>query len=165
MNDGSNNLREEIILGIDPGLARTGYGLVKKKDTKYAVVDYGFIATEPNEKYPHRLDFIYQQIGNLIKKYQPQILAVEELFFNKNIKSAMAVSQAKGVVLLAGRHHNLVIKEYTPLEIKMAVTGYGKADKMQVQKMVQVLLNLKDLPQPDHAADALAAALCCIHQL
>lgn len=149
-----------LILGIDPGLAIVGYSLVEKKGNKYNVYDYGVIRTAANKKDSERLHEIYKKLTKLIKLYNPDEMAVEELFFNKNVKTAIKVGQARGVILLTGAESKLKIAEYTPLQIKQAVVGYGRAKKMQVQQMVKALLNLNKIPKPDDAADALAVAIC-----
>lgn len=150
-----------IILGIDPGTASTGYGLIKKVGKDLRCLDYGCIET--NQKYPHplRLKDLEKKLKKILKKHSPDRAAVEDLFFFKNLKTAMKVSQARGVILLTLAKENIPIFEYTPLQVKMLVSGFGKADKQQVQRMVQVLLNLKAIPKPDDAADALAVAICC----
>lgn len=148
------------ILGIDPGLAIVGYGVIDMLGNKFKIVDYGCIITDKDTDFPERLKYIYDSMNYLIEKYSPDELAIEELFFNKNVKTAIAVGQARGVQVLAGINNNLDIYEYTPLQIKQAVAGYGRADKKQIQEMVKVLLNLKEIPKPDDAADALAVSLC-----
>lgn len=160
-----------IILGIDPGLAATGYGVIENRKTQivnrkaekgsWLVVEYGCIRTEAKEPKAERLSKIHREIKKLIKKFRPDVVAIEELFFGANAKTAMMVGEARGVVLLACGEAKIDIKEYTPLEIKIALTNYGRAEKIQVQKMVQRFLNLPELPKPDHAADALACAYCC----
>ncbi len=152
-----------LILGIDPGLATVGYSIVDKQGNKFEVLDYGTITTTPDMETVDRLNKIYQEVKELVESYQPDAMAVEELFFNKNVKTAIAVGQARGVILLAGAKANLRVGEYTPLQIKQAVVGYGRAQKKQVQQMVQALLNLAELPRPDDAADALAVAICHGH--
>ena len=149
-----------IILGIDPGIATVGYSIVECKGNNFKALDYGVIRTEAGEDFPDRIKTIYDRMLEIIEKYQPEDLAIEELFFNKNVKTAIMVGQARGVEILAGINSGLGIYEYTPLQIKQAVTGYGRADKRQVQEMVRMLLNLKEIPKPDDAADALAIALC-----
>lgn len=149
-----------IILGIDPGLAMVGYSVIECKGNKNEVLNYGCILTDANVLFPQRLKIIYNELLAIIDKYNPTDMAVEELFFNKNVKSAIAVGQARGVEVLAGVNKGLDIYEYTPLQIKQSVTGYGRADKKQVQDMVKRLLNLKELPTPYDAADALAIAIC-----
>jgi len=152
-----------IILGIDPGLANIGYGVIDKDGDSLKVVDYGCIITKSNQEYMKRLEKIYDEVYRLIKDYQPAVMAIEELFFCKNIKTALNVGQARGVIILAGSQGNIKIKEYTPLQIKQAIVGFGHAKKDQVQEMVKLLLHLKDKPYPDDAADALAVAICHAH--
>lgn len=149
-----------IILGIDPGLAKTGCGVIEKKGNIVQPVGYGAITTRTNQSLPDRLKTIYDEIGELCKEYRPDYAAIEKIFFAANVKTAVSVAQARGVAILATAECGLSIAEYTPLEIKQAVAGYGKAGKRQVQEMVRVLLKLDEIPRPDHAADALAAALC-----
>lgn len=149
-----------IILGIDPGLATTGYGVIKK-GKKDKCLGYGVILTEPCLVLAERLKRINNELNKLIKGYQPEVLAVENIYFFKNLKTAMPVSQAKGVVLLTAAKKKLPVYEFTPLEVKMAITGYGRAEKKQMQKMVRELLGLEEIPRPDDAADALAIAICC----
>lgn len=149
-----------IILGIDPGTATTGYGLIEEKSGKVSLVDYGVILTKPESSTEQRLEIIYDQLSDLIEEYNPDEIAVEELFFSTNVKTAMSVSQARGVILLATQKLGIPLSEYTPNQVKNGICGYGGADKKQVQKMVQMLLNLKDIPKPDDAADALAIAIC-----
>ena len=149
-----------IILGIDPGIADTGYGLIKKQDNKLLCLAYGSIKTKAKIEMATRLTTINLELNKIIKNYQPDLIAIEQLFFCKNVKTALLVGQARGVILLTARQNNLIITEFTPLQIKQAVSGYGQADKEQVQKMVRLLLGLKNLPKPDDAADALAAAIC-----
>lgn len=152
-----------IIMGIDPGTAITGYGIIEKGNDNLAVIDYGCIRTEPKFSTAERLKQIDQKLTNLIKKHQPHKVAIEDIFFFKNAKTAVKVSQARGVILSRASQMKILIDEYTPLQIKQAVTSYGRAEKTQVQKMVKLLLNLKEIPKPDDAADALAAAICCAH--
>lgn len=160
-----------IILGIDPGSVNTGYGIVKKQKVKskrqkgLKLIDYGCIKTSQHFSTAERLKETHQQLVKIIKKYQPNTIAVEDIFFFKNLKTAMKVSQAKGVALLAASQRKIRVAEYTPLQIKLAITSYGRADKNQVQQMVKRLLNLKEIPKPDDAADALAVAICCAHSL
>lgn len=148
------------ILGIDPGLAIVGYGVIEASGNNFKPIDYGCILTDKDMGFPYRLKYIYESMNQLIEKYNPDEVAIEELFFNKNVKTAIAVGQARGVEILSVVNNGLDIYEYTPLQIKQAVTGYGRADKNQVQEMVKMLLNLRDIPKPDDAADALAIALC-----
>jgi len=152
-----------IILGIDPGTATTGYGLVEIKAHRLSYVGHGTIQTAARYIFPDRLLMIYGQINQLIKKYDPTLLAVEQLFFAKNVKTALTVAQARGVVLLAGAGAGLIIEEYTPLQVKQTLTGYGRAQKDQIQKMVKAMLGLKEIPRPDDAADALAIAITAVH--
>lgn len=151
------------ILGVDPGLATIGYAVVDKETNHFEVLEYGVIKTSADKKDTERLKIIHYNIEELIKEFRPQEMAVEELFFNKNVKTAIAVGQARGVILLAGSQAGLKVAEYTPLQIKQAVVGYGRADKNQVQQMVKSLLNLAELPRPDDAADALAVSICHGH--
>ncbi|MCK5812378.1 MAG: crossover junction endodeoxyribonuclease RuvC [Clostridiales bacterium] len=152
-----------IILGIDPGYAITGYGIVEYKGNKFSIIDYGAVTTPANMVFSKRLLIIYNQINELIKKYDINFMAVEELFFNTNTKTAIKVGHGRGVILLSGSYNNLSVYEYTPLQVKQAVCGYGRAAKSQVQQMVKVLLNLKTIPKPDDVADALAVAICHAH--
>ncbi len=149
-----------IILGIDPGIATVGYSVIECIGNKYNPLDYGVITTPPDMIFPERLAKINREIVKLIREYKPEDLAIEELFFNKNVKTAIMVAQARGVEVLSCVNEGLNIYEYTPLQIKQAVTGYGRADKNQIQQMVKILLNLKEIPKPDDAADAVAVALC-----
>jgi len=155
-----SNKNISIILGIDPGIADTGYGVIKKDGNKLICLDYGTIKTGAREEMPDRLSQINQALEILIKKYDPQIIAVEQLFFCKNVKTALMVGQARGVILLTAKQSKKVVVEFTPLQVKQAVSAYGKASKMQVQKMVKLILELKEIPKPDDAADALAIAIC-----
>jgi crossover junction endodeoxyribonuclease RuvC len=152
-----------IVLGIDPGTAATGYGLVEKSGTSLKLVDYGCLETLPSQELPVRLLEIHRAVTELILTHRPVHLGVERLFFNKNVQTAFAVGQARGVVLLAAAEHGLPVFEYGPHEVKLAVTGYGRADKSQVQRMVQMVLGMSKLPKPDDAADALAVAICLAH--
>lgn len=149
-----------IILGIDPGLALVGYGLIEFSNFKYKMLEYGCITTTPETSTQDRLKIIYNEINNIILEYNPSEMAIEELFFNKNIKTAIAVGQARGVQILSGVVNNLKIYEYTPLQVKQAIVGYGRADKVQMQENIKYLLKLSEIPKPDDAADALAIALC-----
>lgn len=149
-----------VILGVDPGIAIVGYGVVEYIGNKYNVIDYGAIVTPSDQLFPDRLKDVYDQLTDIIIRYKPDDLAIEELFFNKNVKTALKVGHARGVEILAAVNHNLEIYEYTPLQIKQAVVGYGRAEKRQVQEMVKILLNLDKIPKPDDVADALAIAIC-----
>ena len=149
-----------IILGIDPGIAIVGYGIIEYKNNKFKVIDYGAIFTPASISTTKRLEKIYKGIDILIKNYNIDEVGIEELFFNKNVKTAITVAQARGVILLACSHNDKPIYEYTPLQVKQGVVGYGRAKKLQVQQMVEIILNLKEIPKPDDAGDALAVALC-----
>jgi len=152
-----------LVLGIDPGTAITGFGLVREEEEGLALVAYGVITTAANQPLPERLQLIYQGLAQVTRQHQPQQAAVEELFFSRNARTALSVGHARGVALLALADAGLPIYEYKPLEVKQAITGYGGADKGQVQEMVRLLLNLDHVPQPDDAADAVAVAVCHIH--
>ncbi len=154
-----------IILGIDPGTATTGYGLVEKIGRDLSCLDYGSIETSPCFSDAERLECLYDELSLLMRKTKPDVLAVEKLYFFKNSKTAMTVAQAKGVILLAGAKKRIPIFEFTPLQMKTVVAGYGRAEKSQIQKMVKVILNLKKIPRPDDAADALGIAICCARQV
>ena len=147
------------ILGIDPGLATLGYGVIEADRGKYKLIQYGTITTPPKQPMPLRLRAISQGVGQLMEIYQPDEVAFEELFFSKNITTGMAVSAARGVALVAVANRTENLYEYTPMQIKQAVTGYGGADKHQVQHMVKLLLHMDDIARPDDAADGLAVAL------
>jgi len=149
-----------VVLGIDPGIADTGYGFVQVNGSSLKCLAYGSIKTKAGEDLPVRLLSLYQELLKLIKKYKPQEAAVEQLFFNKNVRTALTVGQARGVVLLALSQSGLVIKDFSPSQVKQAVSAYGQASKKQVQKMVKLILALEKLPTPDDAADALAVAIC-----
>ena len=149
-----------IILGIDPGFAIVGFGVLDKQMSKTEVIDYGVITTTKADTLPVRLEKIYQGMCELIDKYKPEHVAIEELFFNTNITTGIAVAEARGVIMLACINKGCKLFEYTPLQIKQALTGNGRADKHQVQFMVKAILKLKAVPKPDDAADGLAAALC-----
>jgi crossover junction endodeoxyribonuclease RuvC len=153
-----------LVLGIDPGTATTGYGLVQEnKDGSLRVVDYGVILTSPDNSMPQRLRKIYIDLKEIIHLHRPDSGAVEKLFFQRNVKTAISVGQARGVTILAIAEAEIPVYEYTPLEIKQSVAGYGGADKIQVQQMVKALLDLEKAPKPDDAADALAVAICHLH--
>lgn len=153
-----------ITLGIDPGTATTGYGIVRDaSDGRLTEICHGVIRTDSKTPYPLRLKAIHNELTAIIDQYNPQSIAIEELFFNRNVSSAMIVGQARGVVILTGVLADLDVSEYTPLQVKEAVTGYGRAEKIQVQQMVKTLLGLAKIPKPDDAADALAVAICHLH--
>jgi crossover junction endodeoxyribonuclease RuvC len=148
-----------ITLGIDPGTATLGYGVICG-DTAPVAVAYGVIETEPDTDMAERLLTLHAGVSQLIETHQPGVVAVEQLFFARNVTTALTVGQARGVILLAAAQHGIPVTEYTPMQVKQAVAGYGKADKPQMQEMVRIILNLKVRPTPDDAADALAIALC-----
>ena len=153
-----------LVLGIDPGIAITGYGLIQTDQRNdYKCVTYGVITTQAGLPDAERLNILFDELTQLILLHQPDISAVEKLFFQKNVKTAISVGQARGVTMLTLAQAGLPITEYTPNEIKQTVCGYGSAGKSQVQRMVQSLLNLSELPRPDDAADALAVAICHVH--
>jgi crossover junction endodeoxyribonuclease RuvC len=153
-----------VVIGIDPGTAITGYGLLEElPDGSLKVLDYGAILTPSDLPMPERLLLLYGQLKELLLLHRPDSGAVEKLFFARNVRTALSVGQARGVVLLALAEGRVALHEYTPLEVKQAVVGYGGADKHQVQQMVRALLGLSELPEPDDAADALAVAICHIH--
>ena len=150
-----------LVLGIDPGTATTGYGLVRETaDGSFAVVDYGVILTPAGMLSEKRLLLLYERLMALLLLHRPDQGAVEKLFFQRNVTTAIAVGQARGVVILAMAQSGMPVAEYTPMEVKQSITGYGGADKMQIQMMVQAVLGLAELPRPDDAADALAIAMC-----
>ena len=151
------------IIGIDPGTAILGYGIIDYIGNQMRPVDYGCIRTESNIDMPVRLGMLYDDLQSLLNKYQPDVMAVEELFFNRNVTTAITVGQARGVVLLAGVQMDIPVFEYTPLQVKQAICGYGRAEKQQVQEMVRVLLHLQGIPKPDDVADALAVSICHAH--
>jgi crossover junction endodeoxyribonuclease RuvC len=151
------------IMGIDPGIAIVGFGLIDKQGSKLVPVQYGCIQTEAHTDSAVRLKMVYDSMVQLIDKYKPDAVAIEKLFFNRNVTTAMAVSQARGVLILAAVQQGLEIGEYTPLQVKQAVVGYGKAEKKQVQEMVKLFLHLSAVPKPDDVADALAIAICHAH--
>ena len=147
------------IIGIDPGTATTGFGLIEANNDKLTFLDAGVITTKPNIPMPERLEILYNDISGLLKEFKPDQSAIELLFFGTNVTTAISVGQARGVALLALQQAGLSIAEYNPMQIKMTITGYGGAKKPQMQEMVRILLNLKVIPKPDDAADALAIAM------
>lgn len=152
-----------LVLGIDPGTATTGYGLVRDTETGLALAAYGTIQTPAHAPMPERLQTIYHELKKLLALHKPDSGAVEKLFFQRNVSTAMTVGQARGVALLALAEAGVSVGEYNPRDVKQAVAGYGGADKAQMQQMVRVLLNLPEIPKPDDAADALAVAICHLH--
>lgn len=150
-----------IILGIDPGVATTGYGIIEQRSNKLKAIDFGCITTEARINFPQRLKIIHQKLKKIIKKHKPSVAAVEDIFFAKNSKTALKVGAARGVILLTIIQSKIPILEPTPLQIKQGLTGYGQASKQQLQKMVAKILNLKKIPKSDDAADALGVAICC----
>ncbi len=153
-----------LVLGIDPGIAITGYGLIRTdRQKEYQCLDYGVVTTKATLSDPERLRHLFNALSEIIQKHSPDTSAVEKLFFQKNVKTAISVGQARGVTLLTLAQAGLPVHEYTPNEIKQTVCGYGSAGKQQIQRMVQTLLQLDEIPKPDDAADALAVAICHIH--
>lgn len=152
-----------VVLGVDPGTAITGYGVVSADGDRLSLMVHGAITTLPSQPLPERLLAIYRSLLTLIESYQPQAMAVEEVFFGRNVRTAIAVGHARGVVLLAAAQMGLPVFTYTPTAIKQAIIGYGRADKHQVQEMIRMLLALPNVPQPDDVADAVAIAVCHIH--
>jgi crossover junction endodeoxyribonuclease RuvC len=152
------------VIGIDPGTAITGYGIVREQENgELEWIAHGVVTTPSDWEEPKRLLELYQSLCEILSTYKPDCCAVEKLFFQKNVKTAISVGQGRGAALIAAAASDLHVGEYTPLEVKLAVVGYGSADKQQVQQMVKVLLGLSDIPQPDDAADALAVAICHLH--
>jgi crossover junction endodeoxyribonuclease RuvC len=149
------------IIGIDPGTGILGFGVIDVINGKVKMVDAGVITTPAHTPLPDRLEEIYNGLTGIIQDTKPSVMAIEKLFFAKNVTTAMSVSHARGVAMLTGKQANLQIEEYTPLQIKQTITGYGKADKKQVQEMVRIQLGLTEVPKPDDCADALAAAIMC----
>ena len=152
-----------IVLGIDPGYAIVGCGVVEYKSNHFRVLEYGAIITEAHTPFNERIEKIFDEALALIRKYKPEAMAIEKLFFNTNQKTAIDVAQARGALVLAAQKCEVPIFEYTPLQVKQSVVGYGRAEKKQVQEMTRVMLNLEKIPKPDDAADALAMAICHCH--
>ena len=151
------------VMGIDPGLALMGYGVVESNGYRFRTVDYGVIETEAHTDEPDRLLKLWQGLNELLEKYKPDAVSVEDVFFNKNVKTAISIGQARGVILLAVKNCGIPLYEYTPLQAKQAVAGYGHAEKKQIQFMVKTILGLEEIPKPDDAADALAIAITHIN--
>ncbi len=152
-----------IVLGIDPGTAICGFGIVKLVGSRMEAIDFGVIETHKSQSQEERLKVVFENVCLLIDKHRPDKMGVEQLFFNKNVTTAISVGQARGVILLAAAMKNIAVYEYTPLQVKQSVTGYGRATKAQMIFMTQKLLNLKEAPKPDDAADALAIGVCTAH--
>lgn len=152
-----------IVLGIDPGYAIVGYGIVEYNNNHFRAIEYGAVTTEAHTPFNERIEKIYDGVSALIARYSPCALAVEKLFFNTNQKTAIDVAQARGAIVLAAQKAGVKIFEYTPLQVKQSVVGYGRAEKKQVQEMTRLMLNLEKIPKPDDAADALAMAICHCH--
>lgn len=152
-----------VILGIDPGYAIVGYGFIRYEKSRYQVLDFGAITTPAGMEFSQRLKEIYEDLSFLCQKYRPEVMSIEKLFFNTNKKTAVDVAQARGVILLSAKMNAVEIREYTPLQVKQSVVGYGRAEKKQVQEMTKQLLGLSAVPKPDDTADALALALCHAH--
>ena len=154
-----------IIIGIDPGIRRTGYGIIKSSNNNPELVDYGIVSSDSDEPVAKRIYSIFSDIQMLIEKFQPSVLSIEDIFFGKNVKSMLLLGQARGAALIAAASKNLIIYEYSPKKIKQSLTGNGNSEKHQVQFMVQNILKLSSPPNPHDASDALAAALCHFQQL
>lgn len=154
-----------VVLGIDPGYAIVGWGIISYKGSKFSPIDYGAVLTSAKDDFLIRLEKIYDDINQIIETHKPDAMAIEKLYFQNNQKTAIDVAQARGTILLSARKHSLPVYEYTPLQIKSALTGYGKALKPQVMQMVKRLLSLREVPKPDDTADALAAGICHVQSL
>ena len=152
-----------IILGIDPGYATVGYGVIDYSACRFSVLDFGAVITRAGLPFNERLEAIYDSLCAVMQRWSPEAMAVEKLFYNNNAKTVIDVSQARGVIILAAQKSGLKVFEYTPLQVKQSVVGYGRADKKQVQEMTRVILNLSEVPKPDDTADALAMAICHAH--
>ncbi len=150
-----------IILGIDPGTARCGLGVIEKKGNKLKTISYGLIESDKDRPHAERLEVVFVEVTRAIKQHKPDVVAVEKLFFSRNVSTAMTVGEARGVILLCAQLAGVEIREFSPMDVKMALTGYGMADKNQVLKMVMAILGLKEAPKPDDVADALAIAITC----
>lgn len=152
-----------VILGIDPGYAIVGFGVINFENNKFSVIDHGAIFTEACMPFERRLEIIYDDLNIIIKKYSPDAMAIEKLFYNTNAKTVIDVAQARGVIVLAAHKNHVPVFEYTPLQVKQSVVGYGRAEKKQVQEMTRIILKLEKVPKPDDTADALAMAICHAH--
>lgn len=152
-----------VILGIDPGYAIVGYGLIDYTNNHFTVLDYGAITTPAGMDFNRRLEIIHDELELIILKHKPDCMAIEKLFYNTNAKTVIDVAQARGVILFTAQKHGLEVSEYTPLQVKQSVVGYGRAEKKQVQEMMRIMLKLEKVPKPDDTADALAMAICHAH--
>lgn len=152
-----------IILGIDPGYAIVGFGVLEYKNNHFSVIDYGAITTDAGTPFNTRLEYIYDELTAILQKFRPDAMAIEKLFYNSNAKTVIDVSQARGVIMLAAQKCGVPAFEYTPLQVKQSVVGYGRAEKKQVQEMIKRILFLEKVPKPDDTADALAMAICHGH--
>lgn len=152
-----------VILGIDPGYAIVGYGLIDYTNNHFTVLDYGAITTPAGMDFNRRLEIIHDELELIIMKHKPDCMAIEKLFYNTNAKTVIDVAQARGVILFTAQKHGLEVSEYTPLQVKQSVVGYGRAEKKQVQEMMRIMLKLEKVPKPDDTADALAMAICHAH--
>ena len=152
-----------IILGIDPGYAIVGYGVIDYRNNHFSVIDYGAILTDAKMPFNERLEKIFDELTEIIEKYNPEAMAIEKVFYNSNAKTVIDVSQARGVIMLAAQKKKLPAYEYTPLQVKQSVVGYGRAEKKQIQEMIRRILALEKVPKPDDTADALAMAVCHAH--
>lgn len=161
----ASTIPSRIILGIDPGLSSTGFGIIRQEGEALSLVEFGCISTKNTMAFPERLKEISERISSIVDAHAPSSVAIESLYFCKNISSALKVGQAKGAVIATCSRRKIAVYEYTPLQVKQALTGYGKASKEQIQHMVRVILGLSLPPQPSHSADALALAICCAHSL
>ncbi|RKD23917.1 crossover junction endodeoxyribonuclease RuvC [Ammoniphilus oxalaticus] len=151
------------IIGIDPGIAIVGFGIIEKQGSRLIPIQYGCLRTKAHTPEPLRLKQIYEALTSILEKYQPEVMAIEKIFFNRNVTTAFSVGQARGVMVLAAEQAAMPVYEYTPLQMKQAVVGYGQAEKRQVQEMVKLLLHLKEAPKPDDTADALGIAITHAH--
>lgn len=152
-----------IILGIDPGYAIVGYGVIEYRNNHFRVIDFGAILTDAGTPFNERLEIIYDRLVSIISLHSPDAMSIEKVFYNSNAKTVIDVSQARGVIMLAAQKSRLPVFEYTPLQVKQSVVGYGRADKKQVQEMTKRILSLEKVPKPDDTADALAMAICHAH--
>lgn len=152
-----------IIIGIDPGLATVGFGVIDYTGNRFTVLDYGILSTPPRTPVPERLAMLYSDASRLFAKYRPDAISMEELYFSKNVTTGIPVAEARGVLLLAAQHAGISVYEYNPGEVKQAIVGYGRAEKRQVMEMTRMMLRLEKIPRPDDAADALAMAVCHAH--